>query len=119
MIGSRRNMIRRERQPLPRPIGFELSYVKDAVVQRADPAGARQAPGQIRDVSIDILVALVVTCVDDYLALFGFLNPCAFVFDTAESGPLDRHRLWSEGVDLHNPAEPIRFVSISIGIEPG
>src|SRR4030095_9892840 len=42
-----------------------------------------------------------------------------FVLEPPERGALDRRRVGIEGIDLRDPAEPVRLVAVQIGFEPG
>ena len=89
----------------------ELGHVELAVVEQAAVGGIlarHEAP--VRHELVDVVVDLVVAHVHHDATVGGEGVGAVLVLETTERGVLDRRRLGVEGVDLHHPAEAVRFV---------
>ena len=118
MVRRRRDIGRREREPLTRTVVVKLGHIEDPVIERTNSAPARQSPWQVRHVAVDVFVSLVVTRVHDDLAVLRLLDPRPFMLKTTDRCALDGRRFRLERIDLHHPAEAVGFVGFDIGIEP-
>ncbi len=98
---------------------MKLGDIKHPIVKRIDPLPARPPPGQVRDITVDVFIALVVAHVNHHPAVVCLLHPGALVLEAPERGALNRRRFRIERVDLHHPAKPVRLVGFEIGVESG